>query len=546
MDDSFRIDHMLNRSLAVLAVLVSITFFTSFGRADEELKTEALALLASGEHTKIAEGIIKMAASDSDATLPVLSALEADQLHLDQANTLLILGEDDTLLSAETLQPKAAQGTTSKISLNNQSRRTLQEALARIRLTHDEVEVRRNAARKLSEYPDEQGVALVRNLILTESDSETKDWMALTIAKLDLSSPDPEARLGAAITIQHSNNISLEQELKALVGDNRGTEKDPRVREEMRAALRAVQRRIFWINVVSNTVYGLSLGSVLVLAALGLAITFGLMRVINMAHGEMIMLGAYSTFFIRELFLSAAPGAAEWYLLFAIPFAFLTTFFMGVLLERLVIRHLYGRPLETLLATWGLSLILIQVVRVTFGAQNVTVANPDWLSGGWEALPALVIPYSRIAVLLFTASVVGFVWFILRGTSVGLKVRAVTQNREIASSLGVRARQIDMWTFGLGSGLAGLGGVALSQLSNVGPELGQQHIIDSFMVVVLGGVGNILGTISAGVGLGIANKVLEPSVGAVLAKIILLGLLILFIQWRPQGLFALKGRAAED
>lgn len=546
MGDFFRIDHMLNRSLAVLAVLVSITFFTSFGRADEELKTEALALLASGEHTKIAEGIVKMAASDSDVTLPVLSALEADQLHLDQANTLLILGEDDTLLSAETLQPKAAQGTTSKISLNNQSRRTLQEALARIRLTHDEVEVRRSAARKLSEYPDEQGVALVRKLILTEPDSETKDWMALTIAKLDLSSPDPKARLAAAITIQHSSNISLEQELKALVGDNKGTEKDPRVREEMRAALRAVQRRIFWINVVSNTVYGLSLGSVLVLAALGLAITFGLMRVINMAHGEMIMLGAYSTFFIRELFLSAAPGAAEWYLLIAIPFAFLTTFFMGVLLERLVIRHLYGRPLETLLATWGLSLILIQVVRVTFGAQNVTVANPEWLSGGWEALPALVIPYSRIAVLLFTASVVGFVWFILRGTSVGLKVRAVTQNREIASSLGVPARRIDMWTFGLGSGLAGLGGVALSQLSNVGPELGQQHIIDSFMVVVLGGVGNILGTISAGVGLGIANKVLEPSVGAVLAKIILLGLLILFIQWRPQGLFALKGRAAED
>src|SRR5690606_85429 len=243
MGDFFRIDHMLNRSLAVLAVLVSITFFTSFGRADEELKTEALALLASGEHTKIAEGIVKMAASDSDVTLPVLSALEADQLHLDQANTLLILGEDDTLLSAETLQPKAAQGTTSKISLNNQSRRTLQEALARIRLTHDEVEVRRSAARKLSEYPDEQGVALVRKLILTEPDSETKDWMALTIAKLDLSSPDPKARLAAAITIQHSSNISLEQELKALVGDNKGTEKDPRVREEMRAALRAVQRR---------------------------------------------------------------------------------------------------------------------------------------------------------------------------------------------------------------------------------------------------------------------------------------------------------------
>lgn len=386
---------------------------------------------------------------------------------------------------------------------------------------------------------------MVRKLIASERDNETRKWMALTLAKLDLHSPSPELRVKAARVIADSHDISSLEDLKALAAEKTGTEKNPEARSAMKLALRKVQQRIFWINSVSNIVYGLSLGSVLVLAALGLAITFGLMGVINMAHGEMLMLGAYSTFFIRERFLANAPGAADWYLALAIPFAFATTFLMGVLLERLVIRHLYGRPLETLLATWGLSLILIQVVRVVFGAQNVTVANPNWLSGGWEAMPALVIPYSRIFVLLFTACVVGFVWFVLRGTSVGLKVRAVTQNREIASSLGIPARRIDMWTFGLGSGLAGLGGVALSQLGNVGPELGQQHIIDSFMVVVLGGVGNILGTISAGVGLGIANKVLEPNVGAVLGKIILLGLLIAFIQWRPQGLFALKGRAAE-
>jgi len=258
------------------------------------------------------------------------------------------------------------------------------------------------------------------------------------------------------------------------------------------------------------------------------------------------MLGAYSTYFVRERMLAAGPEVAEYYLVLAIPFAFATTFAMGVLLERLVIRHLYGRPLETLLSTWGLSLILIQTVRVIFGAQNVTVANPDFLSGGLELMPALVVPYSRIAVLAFTALVVGFVWFVLRGTSVGLKVRAVTQNREIAAGLGIATHRVDMWTFGLGSGLAGLGGVALSQLGNVGPELGQQHIIDSFVVVVVGGVGNILGTIFAGFGLGLANKILEPSVGAVMGKILLLVLLIFFIQWRPQGLFALKGRAAEN
>ncbi len=525
-----------------------ITFVPGALRAEDaaggDLKA-TVALFASDDHSKIASAIARLAASGDDVALPILSAIEEDRLVFDDKGALYIDGEEG-YLSVPRMEPVSTISGTKGVSLNNVSRRALQEALARLRLTAKDVEVRREAARKLSEYPDDQSVGLIRGLIEAEKDPEVRDWMALSMAKVDLTSEDPERRRAAAIAIQNSSDISLEQELKALVGNNKGTEKDPKVRVEMRAALRSVQRRIFWVNTVSNTVYGLSLGSVLVLAALGLAITFGLMRVINMAHGEMLMLGAYSTFFVRELFLSSAPGAESWYLLFAIPFAFATTFAMGVLLERVVIRHLYGRPLETLLATWGLSLILIQTVRVIFGAQNVTVANPEWLSGGWEAMPALTIPYSRIFVLFFTACVVGFVWFVLRGTSVGLKVRAVTQNREIASSLGVPARRVDMWTFGLGSGLAGLGGVALSQLGNVGPELGQQHIIDSFMVVVLGGVGNILGTISAGVGLGIANKVLEPNVGAVLGKIILLALLILFIQWRPQGLFALKGRAAEE
>lgn len=535
---------MLIRAFARAALLL-LMLLPEPAQANERQQDRALRLLGSGENAQVAEGIAQLANSGTEAALPVLDALDAGKLFADPSTGVLIEDGGGGFLSAATLKP--AQATAPKaILLNNLSRRTLEETLSRLRLTAKSAEVRRAAARKLSEYPSPEAVNLIRGLYRTEPDAEAKEWMGLAVAKLDLRSDDPKQRIAAAQAIQESSDLSLEADLLAMVGDGKGTEKDPSVRPHLRAALRSVQSRLFWVNAVSNTVYGLSLGSVLVLAALGLAITFGLMRVINMAHGEMLMLGAYSTFFIRERFLASAPAAAEWYLLLAVPFAFLTTFLMGVLLERLVIRHLYGRPLETLLATWGLSLILIQLVRVVFGAQNVTVANPDWLSGGWEAMPALVIPYSRIAVLLFAASVVGFVGFVLRGTSVGLKVRAVTQNREIASGLGIPAHRIDMWTFGLGSGLAGLAGVALSQLGNVGPELGQQHIIDSFMVVVLGGVGNILGTISAGVGLGIANKVLEPSVGAVLGKIILLALLILFIQYRPQGLFALKGRAAED
>lgn len=534
---------MKTRILALLAVLVSAFWSVSILAAEDRL-AESFRLLAQNDNASVSDGIERLAAVNSEGARIILEALLVEHLVVDQAGALFVRqGEGLRPVSPERALPR---GSISTVSVNNVSKRAVQEALARKSLTSKDVEVRRAASRKLSEYPDERSVALIRRLVSQEHDPETAAWMDLAIAKIDLRSDDPQRRRAAANAIAASSDVSLESELKALVGDGKGTEKHPQVRSAMQIALRSVQSRIFWINAVANTVYGLSLGSVLVLAALGLAITFGLMRVINMAHGEMLMLGAYSTFFVRERLLHDVPGLAEWYLVFAIPFAFATTFFLGVALERLVIRHLYGRPLETLLATWGLSLILIQSTRVVFGAQNVTVANPQWLSGGWEALPALVIPYSRIAVLCFTAAVVAFVWFILKRTSVGLKVRAVTQNREIASSLGIPAARIDMWTFGLGSGLAGLGGVALSQLGNVGPELGQQHIIDSFMVVVMGGVGSILGTISAGIGLGIANKILEPSMGAVLGKIMLLALLIGFIQWRPQGLFALKGRAAEN
>ena len=372
--------------------------------------------------------------------------------------------------------------------------------------------------------------------------------LALALAQTDLSSGDAKLRLAALAAIETAADPAFKLDLERLLEkDARGEfkEKDPAIREAARSALSSVETTALWFGLVGHLFYGLSLGSVLLLAALGLAITFGLMRVINMAHGELLMIGAYSTFAVQRLFQLYFPQQLDLYLVLAVPVAFAVSMGIGMALERTVIRFLYGRPLETLLATWGISLILIQSVRLIFGAQNVTVANPSWLSGGIELLPSVVLTYSRLAVILFSSAVVAFVWFMLQKTPLGLHVRAVTQNREMAASMGISTRRVDLWTFGIGSGVAGLGGVALSQLGNVGPELGQQYIVDSFMVVVLGGVGKLAGTLAGAFGLGIVNKLLEPAAGAVLGKIVILGLIILFIQRRPQGIFALKGRAAE-
>ncbi|MEO6565830.1 MAG: urea ABC transporter permease subunit UrtB, partial [Casimicrobiaceae bacterium] len=317
------------------------------------------------------------------------------------------------------------------------------------------------------------------------------------------------------------------------------------VRAEAQRSLTAVEQRLRVGDIAARVFSGISLGSVLLLAALGLAITYGLMGVINMAHGELMMIGAYATYVVQNLFRQYLPDAFHWYLLLAVPVAFFVSAGVGMLLERTVIRHLYGRPLETLLATWGLSLILIQALRTTFGAQNVQVENPNWMSGGFEIMTNVILPFSRVAIIAFAVLVLLIVWLLLTRTRLGLYVRAFTQNRAMASALGVRTPKVDMLAFGLGSGTAGLAGCALSQIGNVGPDLGQSYIIDSFMVVVLGGVGQLAGTVYAALGLGIANKFLEAWQGAVLAKIAILVFIIIFIQKRPQGIFALKGRAVD-
>ena len=287
--------------------------------------------------------------------------------------------------------------------------------------------------------------------------------------------------------------------------------------------------------------FGTSLGSILVLAAIGLAITFGVMGVINMAHGELIMLGAYTAWGMQQL-LPGQPGLA---LILAVPAAFLVSGGTGVLLEKTVIRFLYGRPLETLLATFGISLVLQQAVRTVFSPLNRAVQNPDFMSGVWQITQHFSLTCNRVYIILFCLGVFALIHMAMHRTRLGLEVRAVSQNRAIARCMGVRASRVDAMTFGLGSGVAGMAGVALSQVSNVGPNLGQTYIVDSFMVVVFGGVGNLWGTLTGGLALGIANKFLEPASGAMLSKIIILVCLILFIQKRPRGLFPQKGRAVE-
>ena len=434
-----------------------------------------------------------------------------------------------------------------EVEVNNDIRRDATPVLAQLHLASPDIGVRLAAAEELSKDNDEEASALLHRALDREKDDGVKEQLALAVARMDLSSPNAETRLSAVKIVHRTGNDGFLAELQRLVStgaDGKAAETDTRVRAEAQEALNAILSRRRLITTFGSLLHGLSLASVLLFAALGLAITFGLLGVINMAHGEMLMLGAYSTYSVQVFFQQHLPNLFRYYVLAAVPVAFLVTFGVGVLMERLIIKHLYGRQLETLLATWGISLLLIQSVRLIFGAQNVAVANPDWLAGGVEIAHGLVLPFNRIGVITFVVMVAVAVWVLLYKTRIGLNVRAMTQNRGMAACVGIPTDRLDAFMFGLGSGIAGLGGVALSQLGNVGPELGQSYIIDSFMVVVLGGVGRLAGALVSALGLGVLNKLLEPTVGAVLGKILVLVFVILFIQRRPQGLFALKGREA--
>ncbi|HVJ21251.1 MAG TPA: urea ABC transporter permease subunit UrtB [Polyangiaceae bacterium] len=520
--------------LLLACVLALLLLAPARARADE------LAPLVTEDRAAAATAIDKIAARRDAASLKVLEALQSGTLRVD-AQGHGYAAEDGKLRALSPGAPAQPSPPLKTPLVDNRLRRALDTAVAGLKLSSPEREVRLAAARELSKGRNDELAPLVRQALSRETDEDVRERLAVALAHIDLASDDPKRRITALQAVEAARDPAFKPELERLAG----AEKDEAVRRAASSALAAIKVRVFWFGLIGHLFYGVSLGSVLLLAALGLAITFGLMRVINMAHGELLMIGAYSTFVVQNLFAAHAPAYLDFYLVLAVPVAFVVSAAVGVALEATVLRRLYGRPLETLLATWGISLILIQTVRLIFGAQNVTVANPSWLSGGVELLPDFVLTYSRLAVIAFSALVIAFVWLMLQKSSLGLRVRAVTQNRDMAASMGISTRRVDMWTFGIGSGVAGLGGVALSQLGNVGPELGQAYIVDSFMVVVLGGVGKLAGTLAGALGLGIVNKLLEPAAGAVLGKIAILIFLILFIQRRPQGIFALKGRAAE-
>jgi urea transport system permease protein len=480
------------------------------------------------------------AAAPDPARLPLLEALQQGRVATDSDKTPFI----ENAGSYQAIEGTAAPvGTPRKLRLNNRLRGLTATALASHQLLAEDPALRLDAAKHLQKSAKPAQLDMLSERLASEDDDHVRDALTLALANLQLVDSDPAIRLAAVRLLGETGDPLARTRLETLLDP--AVESDAGVRTAAETSLAQVKRKLLIGELLGQAFSGLSLGSILLLAALGLAITFGLLGVINMAHGEMLMLGAYSTYMVQVMFQRFAPEALALYPLVALPVAFFVTAAIGMALERTVIRHLYGRPLETLLATWGISLILIQLVRVTFGAQNVEVANPYWLSGGLQVLPNLVLPYNRIVIIGFALFVVVLTWLLLNKTRLGLNVRAVTQNRNMAACCGVPTGRVDMLAFGLGSGIAGLGGVALSQIGNVGPDLGQSYIIDSFLVVVLGGGGQLAGSVMAAFGLGIANKILEPQIGAVLGKILILALIILFIQKRPQGLFALKGRVID-
>ena len=505
------------------------------------LDKAAVEKLAAGEAEERVQAIATLVTEGDPKAAAFLEAVaegDVQWVEVKGAKRVLIVksGQATDAVTGEKVDP-IPEGAEDVVA-NNRLRKEIEGALAALKLISPDRAVRMEAAKQLAAGADDSLLPLVKKALEKETDAELKSTLGLIAASLEMKSGSKESRIAAIRRLGASNSPNSRTLLAEAV-----TDADEDIKFEAQKALREVQGKLAWGERAGLLFAGISLGSILLLAALGLAITYGLMGVINMAHGELIMIGAYTTYAVQVFFRKTS--FFDWYLLAAVPASFVVAAAVGMFLERVVIRWLYGRPLETLLATWGISLMLIQTVRTVFGAQNVQVENPNFMSGGIQAFAGVVFPWSRIYIIVFAALVLVSMYLLLTRTRLGLFVRAVTQNRAMASCVGVPTGRVDMWAFGLGSGIAGLAGCALSQLGNVGPDLGQGYIVDSFMVVVFGGVGQLAGTVYAALTLGFANKFLEAVSGAVIAKIVVLVFIIFFIQRRPQGLFAVKGRAVE-
>jgi urea transport system permease protein len=525
---------MLRRLIQLTALAAAFIAGSAHSLMADEAKS-----ITIGETEARIEALIKAVTTADERTAAFLQALSEDAVKV-AGEQVLVLKDGkgfDPVSGAEVPVPDTAEDVVN----NNRMRSELDSALAMLRLFSKDDKIRRAAIKTLQSDVDESRLPLIEKAYAIEQNPQMKIELGLVRAAALLGSADKARRLEAAGVLMQSTQANT----KTLLLERLKIETEPEVKAVLAATLKKVEAALAWGDRLGAIFSGISLGSILLLVALGLAITYGLMGVINMAHGELMMIGAYATYVVQGLFQKYLPGAFDWYLLASVPVAFMASALMGAALERSVIRFLYGRPLETLLATWGISLMLMQGVRTLFGAQNVGVENPSWMSGGVQVLGNLSLPFNRLVIIGFAIAVLlGVAWLIGR-TRLGLFVRGVTQNRPIAACMGVNTARVDTYAFALGSGIAGLAGCALSQVGNVGPDLGQGYIVDAFMVVVLGGVGQLAGTVYAAMGLGVLNKFLEGWAGAVLAKIAVLVFIIIFIQKRPQGIFAMRGRSAE-
>ncbi|MBE3639815.1 urea ABC transporter permease subunit UrtB [Mangrovicoccus algicola] len=532
--------------MALLRVLLAAAITCAASLAAAQSLEDLVATLPEGSYDDRGAVVAQIAGTGDDRALKVLeSLLEGDLEVLDSNGRVVEIrseGRDDfatDILTGEDYGEVPSRGS-SRIRVNNSLRRDIRAAMGTMTLRHPDPARRLAAAQAAFRSPDPDQAELLSEALAAETDPQVAEALSRAVAVAALEGAAPEAaQLEAVAVLSEMGNTEARTILAAAAADAEGP-----VAEAASDAVRHIdQMQRLW-GLAQNVWFGLSLGSVLLLAAIGLAITFGVMGVINMAHGELVMIGAYTTFVVQEAIRSSFPALFDWSLLIAAPLAFAVAGGVGVAIERGVVRFLYGRPLETLLATWGISLMLQQAVRSIFGPNNREVGNPSFMSGAFE-LGQMTVTWNRLWILVFALAVFAVLLFVLKKTPIGLQMRAVTQNRAMASNMGIRTGWVDAMTFGLGAGIAGLAGVALSQIDNVSPNLGQSYIVDSFMVVVFGGAGNIWGTLAGAFSLGIANKFLEPWTGAVLAKILVLVFIILFIQKRPRGLFAVRGRAVD-
>ncbi len=541
MSASFKLRSLSPRCRSFLAALLLIVVSALPALAGPF--EDAVAKFANDSFSDTQDAVGEIATSGNPRAFDIISALQDERLLADpDSKRVFIKTTDGKTVDALTGAPVTdVPPNTDAVRLNNRLRGVVDAALGGLNLLAPDLDTRIGAAQSVFKSPDEAFLPVIEGALKKETNANAKRALAEAKASIVLSKADASDsdKLDAIGVIRARGD----QEALAFLS-NLPSDQPPAVASAIAAAIGSINNKLALWAVAQNAWYGLSLGSVLLLAAIGLAITFGVMGVINMAHGEMVMIGAYVTFVVQEIIRTSYPALFDYSLVIALPLAFLVAGLIGVLIERTIIRFLYGRPLETLLATWGLSLVIQQAVRTAFGPTNREVGNPSWMSGAFE-VGQMTITYNRLWIVVFTIAVFFILQAMLRFTSLGLEMRAVTQNRRMAASMGIATSRVDALTFGLGSGIAGIAGVALSQIDNVSPNLGQSYIIDSFMVVVFGGVGNLWGTLIGALSLGMANKFLEPVAGAVLAKIAILVLIILFIQKRPRGLFALKGRAIE-